>query len=184
MAESSQLVVEAARVPSEGLEIREDLSATELQLEAEEGFALERGSVQCRIDRGDDDALHVQGVLRADLRLECGRCLDPYRFDVSQRLDLYYLPQTGADEADEEIELKERDLVVGYYREGRLDLRDVVREQLLLAPPMKRLCREDCRGLCPTCSANRNRTTCSCPEAPDGDVRLAGLAELLGKTKG
>ena len=59
-------------------------------------------------------------------------------------------------------------MVVAYYDGDRLDLGEMIREQLFLSVPLKRLCREDCRGLCPTCGVNRNRTPCDCP--PDGAV--------------
>jgi uncharacterized protein len=45
-------------------------------------------------------------------------------------------------------------MVVAYYRR-RLDLAEVVREQIVLAVPLRRLCREDCRGLCPSCGTNQ-----------------------------
>jgi uncharacterized protein len=56
----------------------------------------------------------------------------------------------------------------------------MVREQLFLTIPMKRLCREDCGGLCPSCGANRNLTPCECT-AEDLDPRLAPLKDLFGK---
>jgi uncharacterized protein len=56
-----------------------------------------------------------------------------------------------------------------------------LREQFTLAVPMKRLCREDCRGLCLKCGANRNREDCGCV-LEDTDVRLAGLGGLLGRS--
>lgn len=60
----------------------------------------------------------------------------------------------------------------------------VVREQVLVALPLRPLCRPDCLGLCPACGGNRNETACSCStEKSDssGDARLAVLAELRKK---
>ena len=54
-------------------------------------------------------------------------------------------------------------MVVAYYDGDRLDLGEMVREQFFLAVPLRRLCREDCRGLCPTCGANRNLTDVRLP---------------------
>ena len=52
-----------------------------------------------------------------------------------------------------------------------------VPEQVLLELPMKALCRDDCRGLCPTCGADLNAGPCGCRE--EGDERLAKLKSLL-----
>jgi uncharacterized protein len=56
----------------------------------------------------------------------------------------------------------------------------MIREQLHLVIPMKRLCRDDCRGLCPRCGTNRNEKTCGC-SLEDQDPRLASLGKLLGR---
>ena len=88
-----------------------------------------------------------------------------------------------ADHDDEEgAELQDRDLVVTFYRADILDLAGVVREQILLAQPMKRLCREDCKGVCPTCGADRNLTNCGCPKeaiskTPFSSLSLPGIPE-------
>ena len=70
-------------------------------------------------------------------------------------------------------------MAVSYYRDERIELSQMILEQIVLALPMKPLCQPDCRGLCPQCGANRNQESCSC--APDtSDPRWAGLKELLG----
>ena len=66
---------------------------------------------------------------------------------------------------------------IGYYEGEGLVLEDVLREQLLLAVPMRVVCREDCKGLCPQCGSNLNTGKCECPPGPS-DVRWAGLKEL------
>ncbi len=83
---------------------------------------------------------------------------------------------------DEEIALATEDLEVGFYQEDGLFLADVVAEQIHLSLPMKVVCREECRGLCPGCGANLNRERCRCgPRAVD--PRLAPLAEWASKKK-
>ena len=75
-------------------------------------------------------------------------------------------------------------MVVGYYDGDRLDLGEVVREQVLLALPLKPLCREDCRGLCPRCGQNRNLGPCGCPPPEEpGDPRLEPLRKLVDKNR-
>jgi uncharacterized protein len=175
------LLIEVSQIPPEGMELKAALDPGEVHVEGEESFVLESGgSLSCTLERGDDRTVHVRGALAARLRVECGRCLEPFLLPVAQELDLFYLPHEADQEEEEEdeVELKDHEMVVAYYRDERLDLGEMLREQLILNLPMKRICREDCLGLCPTCGANRNTAPCACP--PGTDPRLAVLGKLLG----
>jgi uncharacterized protein len=172
------LIIEVAKIPPEGLDVDVSLGPEAVHLGPDEGFSLaDGGRLTTHVEKGEDLTVHVRGRLSAGLGLECGRCLEPFTFPVLQDLDLFYLPhRADADLDDEdEDEITERDLVVAFYTEDRLDLGEMVREQLFLSLPMKRACREDCRGLCPTCGANRNSAPCSCPE----DVPLSPFSSVL-----
>ena len=178
-----KLVVDVSKIPPEGLEVDADLDEETLQLEGEEAFILVDGHLKSRLERGDDESVHVRGHLDATLELACGRCLETFDLPVSQDLELFYLPHgKDADEEDEdEVELSDHDMVVAYYRDRRLDLGEVVREQIFLAVPLKRVCREQCAGLCPVCGANRNITPCACKTEEPLDPRLAPLRKLFDK---
>jgi len=178
------LIIDISQIPNDGLEVDEGLSASEVHLDGGEDFRLQPGGrLRGRIDRGDAGGVHVRGSLRATLDLECGRCLEPFGLPVTQELDLFYLPhRPGEIEEEDEVELKDRDMVVAYYDADRLDLGDVIREQLFLTVPPKVLCREDCRGRCATCGIDKNRSTCSCPAPsldPDPDPRLLELKKIF-----
>jgi uncharacterized protein len=175
------LCLEVAKIPTEGLDVDEGLEPGEVHVQGEESFTLEPGGrLRCRVERRDEGTIHLQGHLGAPLVLECNRCLAQFRFPVEQDLELFYLPHREEDEEEDEVALSDRDMVVAYYRDDVLDLGDMVREQFFLATPMKRLCREDCRGLCPTCGANRNAVACGCPPPPP-DPRLAPLSSVFEK---
>jgi uncharacterized protein len=62
----------------------------------------------------------------------------------------------------------------------RLLLEDAIREQVLLSVPLKVVCREDCKGLCPSCGKNRNTDPCSCAR-PFADPRWSALKEIREK---
>ncbi len=81
-----------------------------------------------------------------------------------------------------EREVGEEDLTTAFYRDGMLDLVDLLREQFMLALPMKPLCTEACRGLCPQCGTNLNKTQCGCAPTWE-DPRLAPLKSLLTRDK-
>ena len=181
------MLIDISRIPPEGLSLDEALEPVALHLEGDPEFALRPGGrLRGRVEVVDHGTVHVRGRLESTVEIECGRCLERYPVALGQELDLFYLPRGGApDEAqEEEVELTDRDVVVGYYEGDRLDLGEVVREQILLALPLKRLCREDCRGLCPACGQNRNLVACGCPPPEEpGDPRLEPLRKLVDKNR-
>ena len=95
--------------------------------------------------------------------------------------ELQHLPQE-ANAGEGEREIAEEDLATAYYREGAIDIVEMLREQFQLALPMKPLHDELCRGLCPECGANLNRVDCG-HAAYWKDPRLAPLEELLNRSK-
>src|ERR1044072_582574 len=90
--------------------------------------------------------------------------------------DQRYLPSSEASEGAE-TEDEEDDLETSYYRDDQIDLNELLREQFYLELPMKPLCTEDCKGLCPQCGTNLNTGTCDC-SAGWNDPRLAPLRQL------
>jgi uncharacterized protein len=177
------LVIDVSAIPPEGLDMSEQLGLDELHLEGESELRLAPGGqLQCHVERSEDASVHVQGRLAASLSVECHRCLEGFSLILDQHLDLFFLPSTPSRDHDDEedVELTDHELVVAYYDGERLDMGEVLREQLLLALPQKSLCREDCRGRCPSCGANLNRGGCPCPPpSEDVDPRLAVLRGLL-----
>ena len=123
--------------------------------------------------------IRLAGQLSADLESDCARCLEPVATSVKRSFDLLYRP-LGADAGREELSVTSAEAEIGYYQGDGLLLEDVLREQVLLAVPVKVICREDCKGLCPQCGTNLNQGRCSCEE-PAEDPRWAGLKELRGK---
>jgi len=133
------------------------------------------------IERSGVGVFRVTGRATTRLQLECGRCLDELEVPVDARFELRYVPQPDAA-TEGEREIAEDDLTTSFYREDTLDVIEMLREQFQLALPMKPLCAESCRGLCPECGANLNRTDCGC-KPKWVDPRLAPLKELLNRQK-
>jgi uncharacterized protein len=96
--------------------------------------------------------------------------------EVSREFDLFYRPMKSMTD-EEEARLKLDDTEIAFFDGDGLFLADVLAEQVLLAIPMKVICRSDCRGLCPHCGANLNTDECRC-ETHAADSRLAPLARL------
>ncbi len=133
------------------------------------------------VEKAGGDAFRVTGRATTRLELECGRCLEPFDLPVDAQFELRYVPQPDGD-AEAEREISEDDLTTSFYRDGLLDVMELLREQFQLALPMKPLCAESCRGLCPECGANLNRTECECKPKWE-DPRLAALKGLLNRQK-
>jgi len=125
----------------------------------------------------DKDKFRLVGTAKTELELLCSRCLEPFRMPVDSPFDLRFLPATEIA-ADDEREVQEEDFETSYYRDDQIDLNELLREQFYLALPMKPLCREDCKGLCPQCGTNLNTGTCACAVQWE-DPRLAPLKGLI-----
>jgi uncharacterized protein len=181
------LRIDIARIPAEGQDVDEALDTAALHLEAEREFRLLAGAqLRAHVDLVDGTTVHVRGRLSGSVEPECGRCLERYALPIDQELDLFYLPRPAEqpDAEEEEVELSDREVVVGYYEREQLDLGEAMREQIYLGLPLKRLCREDCRGLCPTCGKNLNAGACGCPAPePPEDPRLSPLRRLIDDKK-
>jgi len=122
------------------------------------------------------DEIHVQGRYSVDVNTQCDRCLGSARFSLNAGFDLYYRPV--ADIArEEEIAIDEGETEIGFYEGGGLELEDIVREQILLALPMQRVCDAACKGICPVCGKNRNEGDCGCSVAA-ADDRWKALRNL------
>ena len=123
-----------------------------------------------------DGQIRVEGQLETKIEMACARCLDPVVEEVSRSFDLVYSPLPKGTKPEEE-RLKDDDSDIGFFQGEGIFLADVLKEQVLLALPMKVICQSDCRGLCPNCGVNLNHEECRC-ETHATDPRLAPLARL------
>jgi uncharacterized protein len=180
------LIIHVREIPPEGKPVDVSLEPAGVHLEAEGEFTLQGGRLTGQIEKGEDDAVQFRGHLKAVLGLHCGRCLEAFVHTLDEDLDLFFMPR-GAEpdenEEEQDVALSDRDMVVAFYDKDRIDLGEIVREQILLEVPLRRLCREDCRGLCPSCGVNRNTEACECQPAPPAtaDERLLPLRKLFDK---
>ena len=99
--------------------------------------------------------IRLRGRLTTGLELECARCVEPVRQDITREFELLYRP-LGADAGRDELSVTDAEAEIGYYQGDGILLEDVLREQVLLALPLKVTCREDCKGLCVHCGKNLN----------------------------
>jgi len=119
---------------------------------------------QLRLTRTNRGVL-ATGQFSTKLEAECVRCLDPFPLALSVPMEEMFAFSAAADP-------------IYFIDEGWLDLRQPLREQILLTLPMHSLCRPDCKGLCTNCGRNLNEGPCNC-STEEIDPRLADLKKLL-----
>lgn len=139
-----------------------DLEITEDELKITAPIILEG-----MVENAGDVILLKAGVATETERI-CGRCLKVFTAPLNAEVVEKFYP-AGAENIENDAFVYESDL---------LDITEPVRESLLLAVPLQSLCRDDCRGLCPVCGADRNEGDCGC-DAASVDPRLAALKQFI-----
>lgn len=196
------MLVKIEEIQEPGLELNRPIERKVLDqaLSESEGFQLVSAGPLAVAFRKVSGQVHLKGGFEAKVTGPCRRCTRDVGCDVPVAFSLRMVrelpkPEEDEDEAaepnrrrrqkkedDEEAELAasfELDEVDAEPFDGKtIDLDPIVREQVLLALPVTVLCREDCRGLCPTCGQDLNEKDCGHSEKKEIDVRLAKLKDI------
>jgi len=132
-------------------------------------------SVTGRVSRSNRKVV-VTGSFTTQVQVECDRCLQPVELPVKSdfRVELI-TPEVYENTAT--AELVDTDLELSVFDGEAVDIDELVREQLLLALPLRILCQETCKGLCPVCGSDRNGADCQC-ETAEIDPRWGALREF------
>jgi len=133
-----------------------------------------------RLEKVGSEVL-AHGEVTTTMELQCSRCLRSFPKDMDMKIDVVYHPVEEL-KGEEKHEVKEDELNMGFYQGDELDIQDLIVEQILLSVPMKPLCSESCRGICPRCGVDMNINPCRC-EQKETDPRLAVLKKLLEEGK-
>lgn len=163
-----------------------DITDEGLELAFEETLSLEPlklrspARVTLRIDKIGPEVC-ARGNVRTSMELQCSRCLRSFEKDVDVNVNVVYHPMEEL-KGEERHEIRDDELDMGFYQGDELEVRDLVTEQLLLSVPMKPLCSDSCKGICPDCGTDLNIGTCAC-ERKGTDPRLEILKKLLGNGK-
>ena len=124
--------------------------------------------------------IRIRGLLTTRLGIECDRCTAKMELPVEQGFDVFYRP-VAAMAREGETEVPNDELEVGFYSGAGVELADLMKEQVILALPMKRVCSPDCRGLCPVCGSNLNIKTCECRQAASSESPFAAKLIEVGR---
>jgi len=118
------------------------------------------------------------GDIETEASLACSRCLEPYAFPLELHFDLMYTAEPETPDKGER-RVDEDSITVVRFDGDRINLDDLLAEQIYLGLPLKPLCHEACRGLCQRCGTNLNSGPCGCSTERGADPRLAALKKLL-----
>ncbi len=118
--------------------------------------------------------------INSDIKVECSRCLEPFNMDLTGSNSILFSKKLGKNK-----ELKEKDLYTEYLKdEEHFDINELVREEIIVQTPMKPLCDENCKGICPVCGGNKNENLCNCEsKSMKKDSPFSKLQVLLEKKK-
>lgn len=112
---------------------------------------------------------HLNGEMTAELELVCARCLTSFRQSFTVSVDEAFTNREEARSEDDEV---------SFFTGDELDITPALLKALFLEIPMHPLCQSDCRGLCPGCGTDLNKSDCVCKH-DDVDWRLEKLKTLF-----
>lgn len=119
------------------------------------------------------DVLRLTGEVKTTYHTCCARCLKSLEIPLSAEVDVVLSRDPSAEEEDD-----------AFIVEGtEFEVENVLVPALILQVDMIYLCREDCKGLCPSCGCDLNESVCSCG-SKQVDPRMAVLAKLLEGNEG
>lgn len=152
---------------SKSAQVDDDLPADDPVWETEDTRPLTAVHVTGRLSQAGEGRFYFSGQLQGAFSSTCRRCLTPVTAAVNEEAHLIFADEAGEETDDPDVYVLDR-------REPLLDLRPAIREQWILGAAPWHVCRDDCKGICPTCGADRN-TPGACRCAPAIDPRWDAL---------
>jgi len=169
------MIVDLLSVSDEPLPFNFKIAADEIDLDTE-GVQI-NGDIEVVGElRKSAAKTDVRGLIKAPVEIECTRCLTPVKRELDIVFDVDFIDRELFPDS-KETHLESSDLETDVIDGNELDLTQVAREQILLNLPEQVLCREDCKGICPTCGSDLNEGDCTCSD-DNIDPRWAALKDL------
>lgn len=119
--------------------------------------------------RGTPDHIVLYAELNCSFTAVCARCCKQFECALSHSFEFPVAEKLESDEDEDRFAV---------MSDNSLDVEQICSEQLILNLPLRFLCREDCKGLCPVCGADLNSGACSCG-GKKVDPRMEKLKEYF-----
>jgi uncharacterized protein len=168
------MIIDVDKLPKEGLRISREFEFFSVDLVDEDAVFLEPVRAELNIKRIGEE-IFVKGKVTTRVSFVCSRCLAPFEYPIDSRFDLVFLPEELHEVKDE---LEEKDINKFFYSGCKIDIEELVLEQLNLAFPAKPLCSDNCQGLCPVCGRVIKNGECACV-TKSSDHRFDKLKNFL-----
>ena len=164
---SSRLIVtNALKAPGQAFPFRVDAVLEEMEVLSDpvrfEGVEAEGTYLS------SEQNISVEGRARATVISRCARCLKEVVLPVETAFEAEFVHGSRPEDPDQYC-----------YESSEVELTDAIRDALILALPIRFLCREDCKGLCPRCGTDLNTGSCSCQEGDDDLNPFAALRSIV-----
>ncbi len=164
------MIIDVEKLPKEGRKISNDFEFLRVALIEESAVFLKPVHTELTVKKVGEEIL-IKGKIVTSLSLICSRCLVPFESLIDSRFDLVYLPEELDVMQDQ---LESDDINKLFYYNGKIDIEEVILEQLNLVFPARPLCSDDCQGICPVCGKIIRDSECVCVQE-SSDLRLNKL---------
>lgn len=144
-------------------------------------FAFEEDDMEVLVEGFSADFLPTDAGLYLDVSFRysylcaCARCLEKTKGFGRGKTGIQLVKET-TELVAEEKELSDDDMGICYIEEDEIDLHEIIRQEVVFNLPVRVVCSDDCKGLCPHCGANLNQGGCKCET--EADPRWTALNKL------
>jgi len=124
----------------QGLRLEKTINPSEIGLTEDDFKSLSPLNVTADIERVGNTVL-ARTQIKTRLSFVCARCLETLEHDSVQDFQFDYLLEPTTE---------------------FIDLGEDIRQELIVGLPIRVLCKDDCKGICPKCGMNLNKEQCHC----------------------
>lgn len=146
-------------ISSKGYYYEKNLKIDENRLVEEDNCYLSNADVKINFYKKHKKIL-AKGNIKTMASVNCVRCLEIFDIEINSNFDIILYPIEGI--SDFEGSLSTNDMEYIFYKDQKIDVREIVLDQVNLLIPFKPLCKDDCKGICANCGMNLNSNKCLC----------------------
>jgi uncharacterized protein len=153
------MYIDIDNISNEGYYFEKCLDINEDRLVEEDSRFLSEVETKINFYKRDKKIL-VRGNVRTSISLNCVRCLEIFNFKINSDFDIMLYPIE--DISDFRSHISNEDMEYVFYEQEKIDVNEVILDQINLLIPLKPICRPNCKGICANCGISLNYDKCLC----------------------